>query len=92
MEAVFAFGLANIKTLEKSLTGFNVAHWLNGLQHLSNANTQRGSRRNIAAHYDLGNAFYRAWLDEDMNYSSGLYFAGKAKKILHLWRHYFRNR
>lgn len=41
--------------------------------HASHANTREGSRRNIAAHYDLGNAFYRLWLDRGMNYSSGIY-------------------
>ena len=40
------------------------------LQHWARANTRRGSRRNIAAHYDLGNAFYEQWLDRGMNYSS----------------------
>lgn len=40
------------------------------LQHRSRANTRRGARRNIAAHYDLGNAFYEQWLDRGMNYSS----------------------
>ena len=41
--------------------------------HLLNCNTRRGSRRNIAAHYDLGNAFYSEWLDVSMTYSSGIY-------------------
>jgi cyclopropane-fatty-acyl-phospholipid synthase len=41
-------------------------HWLN-------KNTRRGSRRNIAAHYDLGNDFYRLWLDERMMYSSAYF-------------------
>lgn len=45
----------------------------NRLQHWLRANTRRGSRRNIAAHYDLGNEFFRPWLDEGMNYSSALY-------------------
>ncbi|MGC2856664.1 class I SAM-dependent methyltransferase [Novispirillum sp. DQ9] len=43
------------------------------LVHLSRANTRRGSRRNIAAHYDLGNAFYSLWLDPGMTYSSALF-------------------
>jgi cyclopropane-fatty-acyl-phospholipid synthase len=43
-----------------------VLHWLR-------RNTRRGSRRNIAAHYDLGNDFFRPWLDGGMNYSSALY-------------------
>lgn len=43
------------------------------LRHLFNANTRSGSRRNIMAHYDLGNDFYRLWLDPTMSYSSALY-------------------
>ena len=43
---------------------------LHGLRHLSNRNTRAGSRRNIHAHYDLGNSFYAQWLDPDMVYSS----------------------
>jgi cyclopropane-fatty-acyl-phospholipid synthase len=38
-----------------------------------NRNTRRGSRRNIAAHYDLGNEFYKHWLDAGMTYSAGLF-------------------
>ena len=44
-------------------------HWLN-------ANTRRGSKRNISAHYDLGNEFYSQWLDPTMTYSSALYSRG----------------
>ena len=43
-----------------------VRHWLRG-------NTQANSRRNIAEHYDLGNDFYRLFLDETMMYSSGIF-------------------
>ncbi len=46
---------------------------LTTLHHLLNRNTRRGSRRNIAAHYDLGNAFYELWLDRSMMYSSAIY-------------------
>jgi len=42
---------------------------LQKLLHFCNKNTQSGSRRNIAAHYDLGNDFYRLWLDNNMMYS-----------------------
>ena len=42
------------------------------LLHRLRANTRQGSRRNIAAHYDLGNAFYELWLDPELNYSSAL--------------------
>jgi cyclopropane-fatty-acyl-phospholipid synthase len=53
-----------------------IARILGHLRHRANANTLAGSRRNIAAHYDLGNAFYRLWLDEGMNYSSAIYAPG----------------
>ena len=73
--------VANRHALEKAVYG----HWLGRLAaritHLLNRNTRSGSRRNIAAHYDLGNDFYRLWLDETMNYSSALY-AGDASQPL----------
>jgi cyclopropane-fatty-acyl-phospholipid synthase len=40
------------------------------LAHALNRNTRAGARRNIHAHYDLGNAFYERWLDPSMTYSS----------------------
>ena len=46
------------------------------LWHRFNDNTRRGSRRNIAHHYDLGNAFYERWLDGSMTYSSAVFEAG----------------
>jgi cyclopropane-fatty-acyl-phospholipid synthase len=44
--------------------------------HALRANTRSGSRRNIAYHYDLGNEFYRRWLDPSMAYSSAVYADG----------------
>jgi cyclopropane-fatty-acyl-phospholipid synthase len=43
------------------------------LKHLLNRNSREGSRKNVHAHYDLGNPFYRLWLDPTMNYSSALF-------------------
>ena len=43
------------------------------VQHWFNRNTRRQARRNIHAHYDIGNAFYAAWLDPSMTYSSALF-------------------
>ena len=52
-------------------------HWfkkiLNVIQHKLNRNSVVGSKRNIAAHYDLSNAFYELFLDNSMMYSSGVY-------------------
>lgn len=54
--------------------------WLNSLSrevlrlyHRMRSNTRSGSRKNIAAHYDLGNDFYSLFLDETMTYSAGLF-------------------
>ncbi len=46
---------------------------LRRIMHRINRNTRGGSRRNIAAHYDLGNDFFRLWLDETMMYSSAVF-------------------
>jgi cyclopropane-fatty-acyl-phospholipid synthase len=43
------------------------------LRHWMNTNSKRGSKKNISAHYDLGNEFYRLWLDKSMTYSSAIY-------------------
>jgi cyclopropane-fatty-acyl-phospholipid synthase len=47
--------------------------WLDRLRHRARTNSRRGSRRNIRAHYDLSNDFYRLWLDPSMTYSSALF-------------------
>jgi cyclopropane-fatty-acyl-phospholipid synthase len=43
------------------------------IRHLLNRNSRSGSRKNIHAHYDIGNAFYQLWLDPSMTYSSALF-------------------
>ena len=43
------------------------------LRHALRANSRRGAKKNIAHHYDLGNDFYRLWLDDTMTYSSALF-------------------
>ena len=73
LDAIFAFGLENIEPVEKTNRGWRLSEIINRFSHRGNANTRRGSRRNIAAHYDIGNAFYAHWLDRGMNYSSALY-------------------
>ncbi len=47
------------------------------LRHWLRSNSKRQARRNIAHHYDLGNDFYRLWLDDTMTYSSGLFVSGQ---------------
>jgi cyclopropane-fatty-acyl-phospholipid synthase len=47
--------------------------WLFKLRHLLRTNSKKQARKNIEAHYDLGNAFYSEWLDSTMTYSSALF-------------------
>jgi cyclopropane-fatty-acyl-phospholipid synthase len=49
--------------------------WINALAHRLRDNAPRKARQNIAAHYDLGNDFYSAWLDQTMTYSSARFAA-----------------
>lgn len=62
--------IANRQALESLVYGSWWGRLAYRLRHLLNRNTRTGSRRNIHAHYDLGNAFYELWLDPSMNYSS----------------------
>lgn len=64
---------ANQPSLARAFYGNCVMRLLLRVKHALNANTKRGARRNIVAHYDLGNAFYGLWLDPTMTYSSALF-------------------
>jgi len=66
-------GARNEAHFGEILEGSSWGRWLHRLGHLRRANSRRGSRRNIAAHYDLGNDFYRLWLDPEMTYSGALF-------------------
>jgi cyclopropane-fatty-acyl-phospholipid synthase len=68
--ALIALAAENIDRLQQTMDGFLPVRLLNRLRHLLKRNSRTGSRRNIAFHYDLGNNFYRHWLDESMTYSS----------------------
>jgi cyclopropane-fatty-acyl-phospholipid synthase len=73
LTALIELGARNDASLRNMLSGTVLARLLNRLRHGFNANTRAGSRRNIMAHYDLGNTFYGRWLDAGMSYSSALY-------------------
>ena len=63
----------NMDAMEASIQDWNIVRTWNRVQHLLRSNTRRGSRKNIAYHYDLGNDFYRLWLDSSMTYSSAVF-------------------
>jgi cyclopropane-fatty-acyl-phospholipid synthase len=66
---------ANLDDLQRLLNGNPIVRAFNALAHAKRKNSRTGSRKNIEAHYDLGNAFYERWLDPSMTYSSALYSA-----------------
>lgn len=71
--AFFTWVAVNEAALAMAWRGSTTVRLLDRLRHARRANTPSGSRRNISAHYDLGNNFYAAWLDSELNYSSALY-------------------
>jgi cyclopropane-fatty-acyl-phospholipid synthase len=70
---LFCVNHAAVATL---LPGRPLMKLLQRFRHWLNRNSKTGSRRNIHAHYDLGNAFYSQWLDRTMTYSSAVYAPG----------------
>ncbi|MCC9596547.1 MULTISPECIES: cyclopropane-fatty-acyl-phospholipid synthase family protein [unclassified Rubrivivax] len=77
--ALLQLFIANRDAVEEAIYGRWWGSLLHRFKHLLNRNSRRGSRKNIHAHYDLGNPFYRLWLDETMNYSSA-WFDGDTDK------------
>ncbi|MCE3006551.1 MAG: class I SAM-dependent methyltransferase [Alphaproteobacteria bacterium] len=71
-------GLQNEAVLKRYIFGGSLGRLKARLLYLLRHNTLRGSRRNIFAHYDLGNAFYQLWLDPSMTYSSALFASPSA--------------
>ena len=66
-------GDINERALGNAVTPSKFINSIEKLRHQRRDNSKRGSRRNIAAHYDLGNEFYSHWLDKSMSYSSALF-------------------
>jgi cyclopropane-fatty-acyl-phospholipid synthase len=73
LASVLELGMCNEAALTPDTKRWLLSLMRNRIFHALRANTKRGSRRNITAHYDLGNDFFRPWLDAGMNYSSALY-------------------
>ena len=65
--------LVNRTHMEAAIYGNWLGRLVYRVKHLLNRNTKANSRKNIQAHYDLGNAFYALWLDGTMNYSSAIF-------------------
>ena len=70
---LFLIGLQNEAALDKYIYGGMIGQIASRISYLFTRNTLGGSKKNIHAHYDLGNEFYKLWLDESMTYSSALF-------------------
>ena len=79
--ALLRLFLANRDALEAAVSGSRWGSLVDRLRHALHRNSRRGSRRNIHAHYDLGNRFYALWLDETMNYSSACFDGDLARPL-----------
>jgi cyclopropane-fatty-acyl-phospholipid synthase len=72
---LFALFMANATSLRGTARAKGPFRLLNAAAHRLRDNDRHGAERNVQAHYDLGNDFYAAWLDETMSYSSALWDA-----------------
>lgn len=74
LTALVRLFLRNREALDGLETGTaRLAKPVRALLHAANRNTRKGSARNIRAHYDLGNDFFRTFLDETLTYSAGIF-------------------
>ena len=80
LQALLDVLLLNNDNVATGFPGAALVRAYERLRHWLRSNTRRGARRNIAYHYDLGNEFYRLWLDETMTYSSAL-FSGQGETL-----------
>jgi cyclopropane-fatty-acyl-phospholipid synthase len=81
LAALLRVAIRNERALQRTVYGGWLAQLWYGLRHRLRPNTRSGSRRNIHAHYDIGNAFYAQWLDPTFTYSSAV-FDGDAGRSL----------
>ena len=70
----------NYNSFDRVNSGSGFWKLLTKFSHFRNENSLSGSKKNIHAHYDLGNDFYKSWLDETMTYSSG-FFEGNSDNL-----------
>ena len=81
LTALLTLFIANRDDVEAIVYGSWWGSALYRLKHLFNRNSRQGSKKNIHAHYDLGNEFYRLWLDPTMNYSSAWFEGDRSRPM-----------
>jgi cyclopropane-fatty-acyl-phospholipid synthase len=73
LPGLVTLGLQNRAAFQNYVLGKTFSRTISMLSYYLRLNTLQGSRKNIHAHYDLGNSFYKLWLDPTMTYSSALF-------------------
>ena len=81
LKAILELAIRNRTILEKAIYGNWYGSILYRIRHWLRDNSKTGSRKNIHAHYDLGNAFYTLWLDPTMSYSSAWFAEGEKQSL-----------
>jgi cyclopropane-fatty-acyl-phospholipid synthase len=76
LTALLLFGELNETSVDKVMKSSLWRRIIEQITHNAKRNSKKGSKKNIASHYDLGNEFYSCWLDEGMTYSSALFEDG----------------
>ena len=71
--ALIEWACLNYQALSRTLHGTWLGTLLYQIKRLLTRNSKSGAKKNIQAHYDLGNDFYQLWLDQTMSYSSGIF-------------------
>jgi cyclopropane-fatty-acyl-phospholipid synthase len=79
LAALLTLFIVNRDDIEQVVYGTWWGSAMYRLRHLLNRNSRRGSEKNIHAHYDLGNEFYRLWLDPTMTYSSAWFEGDRSR-------------
>ncbi len=80
LSKLLLFGLQNEESLDKYIYGNFFTRIASRFAYLFTRNTVKGSKKNIHAHYDIGNDFYKLWLDPSMTYSSAI-FADESENL-----------
>lgn len=86
LTALLRLALRNQEAMQRLISGSWLTRCWFWLQHQLRPNSRKGSRENIYSHYDIGNPFYRLWLDESMTYSAAV-FEGHYEQSLEAAQH-----
>ena len=77
LQALMDFVHTDNDVIYDGFPGMSLVRVYERLRHFLKGNSKRQAKKNISHHYDLGNDFYRLWLDETMTYSSALFETGQ---------------